>query len=145
MDKKKIPQAWPKEWNGLAEKAMEVRTKAYAPYSGFLVGAALESADGKVFAGCNVENASFPAGVCAERNALGQLVGAGGKPPIQRIVVVADAEGPVFCCGICLQALSEFGRDAQVLAINLRDESTQTYVISELLPKFFSGKALRKK
>jgi cytidine deaminase len=94
----------------LIEAAMDVRAKAYAPYSGFLVGAALRTRAGKVYVGVNVENASFPVCICAERAALVAAVSQGDRE-FDEIVVVTDAKEPAAPCGICRQMLAEFGLD----------------------------------
>ena len=102
---------------------MEVRERAYAPYSSFKVGAALK-ADGKVFTGCNVENSSYPVGICAERSALVQAVSA-GCTEIEALVVAA--EKVVTPCGMCRQALSEFGTDFPVLLAAEDQEKETTF------------------
>ena len=91
------------------EKAKEVLKKAHAPYSKFRVGAALKlKGSDEIFSGCNVENASFGATICAEKNALCQSVGLSGKGFVEWIVIVAETENPTPPCGMCLQTLSEF-------------------------------------
>jgi cytidine deaminase len=96
--------------------AREVRARAYAPYSKYKVGAAILTKSGKVFAGCNVENASYPAGICAERNAIVQMIAAGEKDPIACAIVTAGprAGSP---CGICRQVLAEFARDMPITLV----------------------------
>lgn len=105
----------------LTDAAMEARANAYAPYSGFLVGAALRTASGRIYTGCNVENASYSLGVCAERNAVFQAVAA-GETSFRSLAVVGGAdetqarEVPCIPCGACLQVLAEFcGPDFPVL------------------------------
>ena len=93
-----------KDLLALAKRAREF---AYAPYSGFLVGAALLCKDGTVFTGCNVENASYGAAICAERNAVSTAVAAGYRE-FESIAIAAEGDGCVYPCGICLQVLNEF-------------------------------------
>ena len=99
----------------LVRAAREVRRHAHAPYSGFKVGAAVRGRDGRVFAGCNVENASLGAGICAERSAVVQAVAAGLRPgDLEAVAVYAQSSSPTPPCGMCLQVLVEFGRDLDV-------------------------------
>jgi cytidine deaminase len=100
----------------LVDAARAARGHAHAPYSGFKVGAALVLRDGRVFAGCNVENASLGAGICAERSALLQAVAAGARPGMLRGLAVYTGDSrPTPPCGMCLQFLVEFARDLPVL------------------------------
>ena len=124
----------------LVEAASAVRERAYAPYSGFLVGAAL-LAEGNVFTGVNVEIASYPISVCAERNAIAAMVAAGARK-IDAVAVVTGAEQPTPPCGACRQALWEFGRDAVVVCATtggVRMAST----MPELLPGAFEPESFR--
>ena len=89
---------------------------AYAPYSGLRVGAVLESADGRLFSGCNVENASFPVTLCAERAALGSAVRAGARE-FSRLALWVNGSRPASPCGMCRQALAEFGDDIRVISV----------------------------
>ena len=115
--------------------AREAMAKAYAPYSGYRVGAALEGKDGQTFAGCNVESASSPAGLCAERSALAAAVGAGQRR-FRRIAIRCSDEQPAAPCGVCRQALSEFG-DIEVIAEGSTGER-RTWSLAELLPDAFT-------
>ena len=100
----------------LVAAARRVRLHAHAPYSGFRVGAALRTRRGEVFAGCNVENASLGAGICAERGAVLQAVAAGMRPGDLVTVAIFTADRRLTPpCGMCLQVLVEFGRDAAVI------------------------------
>lgn len=110
--------------HALLSMAQDAAQNAYAPYSGLRVGAALEAKDGRVFVGCNIENASFGATVCAERVALFSAVAAGAK----EFTAIAVTHMP---CGICRQALAEFG-DMDVVTPD------GTYRLSELLPNMFT-------
>jgi cytidine deaminase len=123
----------------LLERARSVRDRAYAPYSGFRVGAVLEAEDGTLHDGCNVENASYPLSVCAERNALGAAVAAGQRRFRVLALAVSGAE-PVSPCGGCRQALAEFGADLVVVsegAGGVRREWT----LGALLPDPFVSEA----
>ncbi|OGC93606.1 MAG: cytidine deaminase [candidate division Zixibacteria bacterium RBG_16_48_11] len=119
----------------LIKKAKEVRTKAYAPYSKFLVGAALLTEKGKVYTGVNVENASYGLTVCAERVAVFKAV-AGGERNFKKIVIVTDTDKPKSLCGACLQVLSEFASDLEIICATLKGDKAR-YRLRELLPKAF--------
>ncbi len=99
----------------LVEMAWAAREKAYVPYSGFAVGAALASPDGQVFAGCNVENISFGLTNCAERVAIGTALAAGVRE-FSSLAVVADSEEPVVPCGACRQVLAEFAPSLEIIS-----------------------------
>ena len=119
--------------------AREARQHAYARYSAFHVGAAV-FAGGQVYAGVNVENASYPVGWCAERSAIAAAVLA-GNTEIDGVAVVADAEAPTPPCGMCRQALSEFGPDMLVVAEGSGGEQT-SWILSTLLPGAFRPSSL---
>lgn len=102
------------ETQALVAAAKDACSRAYCPYSRFPVGAAVRAADGRVFAGCNVENASFGLTVCAERSAIFNAVAAGARE-IAALAVYTPTEAPVTPCGACRQVLLEFGRDADVV------------------------------
>ena len=121
----------------LVTQAIEVARRAYAPYSKFLVGAVLVGKDGRIFAGCNVENISFGLTICAERNAVFAAVAAGCRD-YEKIVIVADTEVPASPCGACRQVLAEFNPDLKVVLANFRGQS-ETFPLSELLPRHTSG------
>jgi cytidine deaminase len=126
--------------NSLIETAMRVRLEAYAPYSGYKVGAALLCDDGSVFTGANVENASYGLSLCAERVAVAGAVAAGNRN-FDMLVIVADSEMPCPPCGACRQVLSEFGPDTMVVMANLEGD-TQRAKVKELLPYAFSSRQL---
>lgn len=119
---------------GLMDVALEYRKKAYAPYSNFLVGAAILMDDGRVFGGCNVENASYGISICAERVAMSSAVANGKKMPLA--VAVAGADG-VFCspCGACRQFLVEFNQQMEVILMQ-RGELV-SFHLHELIPYGF--------
>ena len=120
----------------LLEAARAAREQAHAPYSRFKVGAALLDEQGRVHAGCNVENAAYPQGVCAEAGALSALVLAGGRE-VCAVLVMADASEPVTPCGGCRQKLREFaGASLPVLVANTLDE-VHIFTLGELLPHSF--------
>jgi len=122
----------------LFEAAKSARERAYAPYSSFLVGAAIRAENGAVFTGCNVENAAYPEGVCAEAGAISAMVLA-GQTKISEVVVVGDA---ALCspCGGCRQKLKEFSNaDVKVHVADL-DGIRQTFTVTELLPAGFELK-----
>ena len=119
----------------LIKLATEARENAYAPYSNFKVGAALLASDGRVFTGCNVENATYGLTVCAERVALWKAVSEGEREFVA-VAVVADGERPPLPCGACRQLLWEFSGDIEVITANLRG-ARQSYHLSELFPHPF--------
>lgn len=125
----------------LEKAARAVQEHAYAPFSGFRVGAALQAANGEVFVGCNVENASFGLTICAERVAVGAAVSAGQRE-ISRVVVVTDADPPSAPCGACRQVLAEFGPKMEIIAIG--PGQTRSWTLEELLPVQFGRKDLNK-
>jgi cytidine deaminase len=127
----------------LVEKALEARKKAYAPYSSYWVGSSLLDDRGKVFSGCNVENASYPAGLCAERTAIVKMVSEGGRK-IKSIVVAASSLEPVFPCGMCLQVIQEFGPEAEVIAVNQKGDKFVKALTRELFPFAFDPEKLKK-
>ncbi len=118
-------------------RAREIRSNAHAPYSGFRVGAALLAGDA-IFAAVNVENASYPMSVCAERNAVAMAVAAGAAPSVRAVAVVTDAETPTPPCGGCRQVLYEFGGAGMAVIAESADCSIRTvWSLDELLPDAF--------
>lgn len=127
-----------KDLIALAADAME---KAYAPYSGFRVGAALVTSEGDVFTGCNVENASYGLTQCAERVAIFKAVSSGSRQ-IARIAIVSSSGAATYPCGACLQALNEFALNTIIV---LADEqgAIKTFDLTELLPHSFGPDLLK--
>jgi cytidine deaminase len=120
----------------LLASAREILRRAYAPYSGFKVGAAVLTREGTIFTGCNVENASYGLTICAERSAIFSAVaGSNGKPSLQAVAVVNEKEVPCSPCGACRQVISEFGLETVVLFKSERGYEELT--ISDLLPSSF--------
>ena len=122
----------------LINEASRARTNAYAPYSNFPVGAAIECDDGTVYAGSNVENAAYPLGCCAEASAISAMVTAGTSHTISRIVVAGPIEGVCTPCGGCRQKLNEFTEgDVTITICNNKDEIVGNVTMADLLPMAF--------
>ncbi|MGH8324648.1 MAG: cytidine deaminase [Steroidobacteraceae bacterium] len=124
----------------LREAAFAALDRAYAPYSGFGVGAAIWSDDGRIFSGCNVENASYPACLCAERAAVAAAV-AGGASGLSCLVVASDAREPTPPCGVCRQVLAELAPDLEIIS-RTRGGAEARWKLSALLPHPFSPQSL---
>lgn len=118
----------------LVHAARRARANAYAPYSRFAVGAAALAADGRIFPGCNVENASFGLTVCAERNALAATIAAGQRPVAMAIVT---ADGRATPCGACRQVLAEFAPDLPIVLAGERGDGFTAHRLGDLLPALF--------
>ncbi len=123
------------DMHSLLALARAARGRAYVPYSHYPVGAALLCGSGKVYPGCNVENAAYPACICAERTAIAAAVAAGEREFVA-MAVIADSERPVPPCGLCRQVLLELAPDMQVLLANLQG-AERTTTPRELLPAGF--------
>jgi cytidine deaminase len=124
------------DFDELLEAARAARAYAYAPYSRFAVGAALQDEQGRIHAGCNVENAAYPQGLCAEAVALGHLVLAGGQR-ITAVAVVGEGAGLVTPCGGCRQKLREFGADEVPVVVGDMTTQRARFTLGELLPVSF--------
>ena len=123
----------------LIKIAKEYREHAYVPYSKFKVGAAVLTGSGKVYGGCNIENASYPVTNCAERTAIFKAVSE-GETKLTAIAVVADTEDPCSPCGACRQVMAEF-RIPKIIMTNMKG-NTKVVTLEELLPFAFSDKDL---
>lgn len=121
----------------LVQEAKAVRERAYAPFSNYLVGAAIATKSGSIYVGCNVENSTYGATICAERGAIMQMVAHGERDPIACAVVTADGGSP---CGICRQVLAEFALDMPIALVSLTSpegETGKVVQLAELLPLAF--------
>ena len=128
------------ELEELKAAALSMRERAYCPYSHFAVGAALECADGTVFTGCNIENAAFTPGICAERTAVAKAVSEGHRDFVR---IVVAGQGPAHCvpCGVCRQVLREFAPDMEIICLNDGGEARR-FTLPELLPHSFGPEFL---
>ena len=123
----------------LVRRARAVMENAYAPYSGFHVGAAIEADDGSIHVGCNVENASYGLTICAERMAVGAAVAA-GKRQLRRVAVATKVDPPASPCGACRQLLAEFGLDLEIITAG--PSSERHWTLGQLLPEAFTRTSL---
>jgi cytidine deaminase len=124
----------------LRERAFAALDRAYAPYSSFRVGAALLGSDGSVTEGCNVENAAYPAGICAERGALACAVTRGMRS-FEALAIATEANEPTPPCGMCLQALAEFAPQLTVVSVT-RGGHAARWTLGELLPHVFAAESM---
>ena len=125
----------------LVAAAKEARQNSYAPYSDFRVGAAIETDDGKIYTGCNVESASYGLTVCAERVAIWKAISE-GKHKIKNVAVVCDTKELTPPCGVCRQIIWEFGGNVPVTLANLNG-GRETVEMKDLLPRAFDTKFLK--
>ncbi|MDI3290390.1 cytidine deaminase [Polyangium sp. 15x6] len=139
------------DWTALEQAALDVQTRAHAPYSTYHVGAALLTASGRIFTGCNVENASYGLSICAERSAIVQMVAAGERDPIALVVVTPGTsklgpgvESPPIGapCGMCRQTLAEFADDLNILmSVAGQEGLSRRTSLAALLPEAFRAKS----
>ncbi len=122
----------------LFDAACAVRENAYVPYSKFKVGAALRTASGQVFSGCNVENVAYPEGTCAEAGAIAAMCAAGERE-IAELVVVADSPSPVPPCGGCRQKIAEFAGPEVIVTMMSLDGASRAVRVADLLPGAFGA------
>ena len=122
----------------LREKASDVRENAHAPYSNFKVGAAIRTASGAVFQGCNVENVAYPEGTCAEAGAIAAMCAAGERE-IAEVYVIAESPAPVPPCGGCRQKIAEFEGGDVVVTLATTQGVEQRMTVAELLPGAFDA------
>lgn len=125
--------------DSLIEAARAAQAQAYAPYSSFRVGAALEAEDGAVYTGCNVESASYGLTICAERAAVAFAVSKGARR-FRRIAIATDSDPPASPCGACRQVLAEFGLDLAVIAVS--PHGRLQWLLADLLPAAFTRERL---
>jgi cytidine deaminase len=132
----------PIDWAALLSAATDVRERAHAPYSDYRVGAALVTRSGRVFTGCNVENASYGLCLCAERNAVGQMIAAGERDPVA-LAVVTKGPRAGSPCGMCRQVLAEFAEDLPIVLGVAGDPAAERRTsLAALLPDAFRARDL---
>lgn len=127
----------------LTDLATRVRQNAHAPYSGFQVGCAIRSVEGRIHLGCNVENVAYPEGTCAEAGAIAAMIAA-GDTRIAEVAVIADCPAPVPPCGGCRQKLAEFANGDVIVTMATTDGASLTTQVSDLLPGQFTAAHMAK-
>ena len=125
------------EFAELIQKAKEAKEQAYAPYSGFHVGAALRCKDGTIFTGCNIENSAYGPTNCAERTAIFKAVSEGFRE-FEAIAIISDSKQPTAPCGVCRQVMAEFFEPDLPVTLVSKDKSTVVMTVKELLPYSFT-------
>ena len=128
------------DWNELVEQAELARERSYSPYSKFRVGAALQGASGRIYPGCNIENASYRVTTCAEQSAIAVAI-TSGERAFTRLAIVADSDEPAAPCGACRQTLVEFAPELEIYSVG-RTGATQRWNMNELIPMAFTRKSL---
>ncbi len=131
------------ETKELYKLALLAREKSHSPYSGFKVGSAILLSNGKIYTGCNVENSSYGATICAERVAIQKAVSEQGAITIQEVMVVTQSNPPWPPCGMCRQVIAEFASEALIYTANLEGH-LEKYSFSEIFPQAFTGEWLKK-
>lgn len=131
----------PGAFDALFSAALAAREQAYAPYSRFSVGAAIRDEAGRIHAGCNVENAAYPVGTCAEAGAISAMIAAGGRT-IEEILVVGDSPRPVTPCGACRQRIREFAKPDTPVVIAGMSGFVARFTLAALLPESFGPENL---
>jgi cytidine deaminase len=126
----------------LIQAAIQARDAAYAPYSQYKVGAALLGKSGRIYTGCNVENASYGASICAERTAAVKAISE-GEQEFETLAVAVSGEAPSTPCGICRQFLAEFGTELRLILVNLKEDRIDA-ILGDYLPEAFTPKRLAK-
>lgn len=129
--------------NTMLQMARDAMDRAYAPYSNFRVGAVIKTQSGRLYAGCNVENASYPVGSCAEQGAISAMI-LGGDTVISEMVVMGDGEKPTSPCGACRQRIREFAAPDTPVHICDRNGVRTTMTLDELLPVSFGPENLQR-
>lgn len=122
----------------LFDLACDVQKRAHAPYSGAFIGAAILMADGKMYTGCNVENASFGGTVCAERVAVFKAISEGATKPIKEVMVISDAEKPWPPCGFCRQVIAEFATPKTLIHTANPQGTMKTFTFADIFPEAFT-------
>jgi cytidine deaminase len=136
------PHPYTGSYDRLIEEATNAMENAYAPYSNFKVGAAIQGKSGRIYSAGNIENASSSVGICAERAAIAKAL-ASGERKFEALAVIGDTPKPLSPCGICRQMLIEFGDEIKVIMANLKGDAAMA-TITELLPGAFKGSLLEK-
>ncbi|WP_066495369.1 cytidine deaminase [Abyssisolibacter fermentans] len=126
----------------LIKKSIEAKKNAYVPYSGFRVGSALMTKDGKIYTGCNIECASYSPTICAERTVISKAVSEGDREFVA--IAICGDSGYTYPCGVCRQVIREFSKDIKIVIVKSENEYKE-YSISDLLPHSFGPEDLKKK